>query len=64
MRFLCRSISALIVALAGLACFGPGNAGAQEFPSRVIRLVVAFPAGGPTDFVARLLADRLKVLLG
>jgi tripartite-type tricarboxylate transporter receptor subunit TctC len=36
----------------------------QEFPSRVIRIVVAFPAGGPTDFVARLLADKLKTLLG
>ena len=36
----------------------------QEFPSRSVRLVVAFPAGGPTDFVARLLADRLKSILG
>ena len=27
-------------------------------------MVIAFPAGGPTDFVARLLADRLKDLLG
>ncbi len=37
---------------------------AQEFPSRTVRLVVAFPAGGPTDFVARLVADKLKSLLG
>jgi tripartite-type tricarboxylate transporter receptor subunit TctC len=37
---------------------------AQEFPSRIIRLVVAFPAGGPTDFVARLIADKLKGSLG
>src|SRR5262245_65804548 len=37
---------------------------AQDFPSRVIRVVVAFPAGCPTDFVARLLADRLKPQLG
>src|SRR5262245_22342489 len=37
---------------------------AQDFPSRPVRLIVAFPAGGPTDFVARLLADRLKGILG
>ena len=29
-----------------------------------MRIVVAFPAGGPTDFVARLLADKLKSMLG
>jgi len=42
----------------------PACADAQEFPTRIVRMVVAFPAGGPTDFVARLLADKLKTLLG
>jgi tripartite-type tricarboxylate transporter receptor subunit TctC len=37
---------------------------AQDFPTRIVRIVVAFPAGGPTDFVGRLLADKLKSLLG
>lgn len=41
-----------------------GAAQAQDFPSRPVRLVVAFPAGGPTDFVARLIADRMKATLG
>src|SRR5439155_7806352 len=37
---------------------------AQDFPSRIVRLVVAFPAGGPTDLVARLIADKLKPRIG
>ncbi len=37
---------------------------AQDFPSRMIRMVVAFPPGGPTDLVARLMADKLKTSLG
>jgi tripartite-type tricarboxylate transporter receptor subunit TctC len=53
----------------GLACvaalFGTApSASAQDFPTRAVRLVVAFPAGGPTDFVARLLADKVKGILG
>ena len=53
-------ILAWVVALFGSAA----SAIAQDFPTRPIRLVVAFPAGGPTDFVARLLADKLKGILG
>jgi tripartite-type tricarboxylate transporter receptor subunit TctC len=37
---------------------------AQDFPTRPIRVVIAFPAGGPTDFVGRLLAEKLKDSLG
>jgi tripartite-type tricarboxylate transporter receptor subunit TctC len=53
----------LLTALLGLVAIGLESA-AQELPSRPIRMVVAFPAGGPADFVARVLADRLKGLLG
>ena len=54
----------MVVAVVALCSFAPATMRAQEFPSRVIRIVVAFPAGGPTDFVARLVADKLKPLLG
>src|SRR6188508_2948363 len=47
------------------ALFGSSpSAVAQDYPNRTIKIVVAFPPGGPTDFVARLLADKLKGLLG
>jgi tripartite-type tricarboxylate transporter receptor subunit TctC len=37
---------------------------AQEFPSKHIRLLVGFPAGGPSDIPARLIADKIRVSLG
>ena len=37
---------------------------AQDFPSRPVRMVIAFPPGGPTDFVGRLIAEKMKDILG
>ncbi len=37
---------------------------AETWPSRAITLIVPFPAGGPTDVLARILAARLKDALG
>ncbi len=64
MQFRRRSTTVVTIALVALTWLGLADARAEDFPSRVIRVVVAFPAGGPTDFVARLLADKLKPLLG
>jgi tripartite-type tricarboxylate transporter receptor subunit TctC len=42
-----------------------GTAAAQApFPGRPVRIIVGFPAGGPLDAHARLLAERLGQLLG
>src|SRR5256714_1856023 len=37
---------------------------AQVYPARTITLVVPYPAGGPTDTIARILAERMKAPLG
>ena len=36
------------------------GAPAQTYPSRPITMVVPFPAGGPTDTLARILAERMR----
>jgi tripartite-type tricarboxylate transporter receptor subunit TctC len=51
----------LAAAMAGIARPALAQGG---FPSRPVRLVVAFPAGGPTDVIARVLAERMGRDLG
>jgi tripartite-type tricarboxylate transporter receptor subunit TctC len=52
--------------LAGIAALSltPHVAKAEDFPARPVRIVVAFPPGGPTDFVGRLVADKMTSELG
>src|SRR5688572_15032091 len=40
------------------------SAAAQTYPSRPITVIVPYPAGGPTDTLARILADHMKGTLG
>jgi tripartite-type tricarboxylate transporter receptor subunit TctC len=58
-------ISLLISPLGGAALAWPAPARAAEpFPSRPIRLIVPFPAGGGTDIVGRVLGQKLHEILG
>jgi hypothetical protein len=41
-----------------------GLAAAQSWPSRPVRMIVPFPAGGPTDVLTRALAEKLSAALG
>ena len=54
----------LAAVCAALPLCGTQIAQAQDFPTRPVRIVVAFPPGGPTDFVGRLVADKMTALLG
>jgi len=54
---------ASIVAI-GFAAGAVGAASGQSYPNRPIRMIVPFPAGGPTDGMARIISDRLGAVLG
>jgi tripartite-type tricarboxylate transporter receptor subunit TctC len=58
----CRRLAR--VALVALALVEPSIALAQAYPSKPIKLVLGFAAGGPTDVMGRALAKRLSTQLG
>jgi tripartite-type tricarboxylate transporter receptor subunit TctC len=60
-----KTLSAIIgaTALAALSLFS-ASAGAAGYPERQISMIVPFAAGGPTDTVARLVAESMSKTLG
>ncbi len=58
LSFALKSVAACALAAAATTSMG------QTFPSKPLRIVVPYPAGGATDFVARLFGERLSKSLG
>ena len=59
-----RRFSLALAPILGALFFGPGGVGAQAYPTKPIRLIVPFPAGGATDIFARVLSQKLGDKLG
>ncbi|MCR8958694.1 tripartite tricarboxylate transporter substrate binding protein [Variovorax sp. CCNWLW225] len=55
---------AAITLLAGATLMAHSTASAQAYPSRPIKLIVPFPAGGGTDLIAREVANKVAVANG
>ena len=54
----------LLLTLVALILILPGFARAQDYPTRAIRVIVPWPAGGATDNVARVVGQKLSPILG
>jgi tripartite-type tricarboxylate transporter receptor subunit TctC len=59
-----RSRRDLLLWAAALPLFSANPAHAQNYPARPITLIVPFPAGGPTDVIARVIGQRMQKALG
>jgi tripartite-type tricarboxylate transporter receptor subunit TctC len=58
-----RHVQRLLLALA-CACVAPLAAHAQAFPAKPVHLVVTYPAGGSSDLMARIMAEKLQQVWG
>ena len=61
MRLTARTISLCVAAACSLLAL---PASAQDYPTRPVRVILTYAPGGPTDFITRLVCDRLQQKLG
>lgn len=57
-----KSIVRILVTCTGL--LASGSAFAEQYPSKPVKIIIPFPAGGVTDIAGRLIAQRLSERLG
>ena len=53
-----------LIAILAIASMAPGTVRAQAWPSKPVRWIVPFPAGGPADVIARVVGPKLADRLG
>ena len=61
MKIMFRCVALLIALTSG---FAVAQTDVRNYPNRTVRIIVPFPAGGPTDIVSRVIAQRLAESLG
>ena len=61
-----KALARLLVAVTAVlgAALGPATAQEPGYPSRPVRIIVAFPVGGLLDTVSRIVGDKLTMVLG
>ncbi len=64
MKTLLTLLSILLVTLGTTSAQAPSAAGASDFPSRTIKIIVPFSPGGGSDVVTRLIAEKMTTDLG
>src|SRR5687768_2742980 len=57
-------MKALLLLIVAAACCAAQAVPAQTYPARPIRLIVPYPPGGPTDFVGRIIAQKVSQYVG
>jgi tripartite-type tricarboxylate transporter receptor subunit TctC len=59
-----KVLKRLLAPVCFLGAVAIASAAAQTYPSRPVTMIVPYPAGGPTDTIARVLAERMQTSLG
>ncbi len=59
-----RSLVGAMFIAAGIILGTPAGVSAQNYPDRSVRMIVAFPAGGTLDTLARIISQKLSEMWG
>ena len=63
MKATSRPLGRMVLLLAALIACMPGARAASDYPNRPVKILVGFAAGGATDLVARIVAEKLSARL-